>query len=418
MKRDENAENASATDPIRVGPIRGAFAAGRAVRDAWLILGITLILCLALEFAYRGQGALRRSLRGTGGPAAVPPANALHPYADSTWWPDFVAERAAVRGRWQPYAYSRMEASDGRFIQVDGSGLRITPLPVAEEDLPALRVFFFGGSTTFGFADRGENTRPAVVARRLHAAGFRPDVTNFGQLGYVSSQELVTLIFELRAGNVPDVVVFWDGFNDMNALRDHGVPGLTFRERQRAEGFQMRAQMEADDGSVSTPLALHSLFHRSELYGRIRQARRGEPDLTPLADPALFCRDMMDYWMGVVAVVENLAHAYGFQALMIWQPTWQSSERPRSAYEQAIEGTMILDQYRGMTQHVIRCAQMADSIVASGASSSVRNLAWIHRDDTATVFVDEDGHTTERATAIEADSVAAEILRVIAAELN
>ena len=385
---------------------------GRLIRDAWLILGITIVLAIAVEIAYRAQGAIRRTLRGDA--TATPAGQPLHPYVDSAWWPEFVAERDAIRGRWEPYAYSRMERLAGTYISVDSSGLRVTPLPHVE-DGPRVRVFFFGGSTMFGFADRNENTRPAVVARRLAEAGYQPDVVNYGQLGYVSSQELVSLLMELRAGNVPDVVVFWDGLNDMNSVRDHGRPGLTFRERQRGEGFEMLAAMEARGGAVEAPLALRSLLHQSELYERMLAAIRDEADVPALPAPDAFCRDAVGYWLGLVRVVDRLAVAYGFHALMVWQPTWQSSDRPQSAFERAIEGTTLLPQHHGMTEHVIRCGEMVDSLAGSIESPSLRNWAWMHRGDTATVFTDEYGHTTERATAIEGDSVAAEILRLVGA---
>lgn len=387
---------------------------GNAVRDGWLVVGLSLVLLLGLEAAYRSQGAVRRTL----GLAADWPTQSdqsedpLHPYADAAWWRDFQAERDSLRFEWEPYSYSRMQPTTGEYLNVDSAGRRVTPDAEGAVDGSPLRVFFLGGSTTLGFADRDAHTRPAVTARLLAEAGFRPEVTNFGQLGWVSAQEAVALAFALRAGDIPDVVVFWDGLNDMNSMRDHGVPGWTFREEQRARGFEEILRLDAAGGRVEPGRAVRSILRYSQLWERVSTPTERPPHLA-LPPAETFCRAVTDYWVGIARLVEGLAEGYGFEALMVWQPTWETSGRPRSDFETSIEGTTRLAQHYGMEDHAARCAQMIDEVVASGNVPSIRNWARLHDADPETVFIDEYGHTTERATAVEARAVTEEILRLL-----
>ena len=57
----------------------------------------------------------------------------------------------------------------------------------------AIRILCFGGSTMMGIGARDHQTIPAVLARRLAERGHRVAVTNYGQLGHNSTQEVITL---------------------------------------------------------------------------------------------------------------------------------------------------------------------------------------------------------------------------------
>jgi hypothetical protein len=57
-------------------------AGGGALRDLWLMVGVTLALFLGLEGLYRAQSAIRGTGRGAA-QAAVD--STLHPYAHEAW---------------------------------------------------------------------------------------------------------------------------------------------------------------------------------------------------------------------------------------------------------------------------------------------------------------------------------------------
>lgn len=382
---------------------------GRAVRDGWLIVGAALLLFLGLEVAYRAQGAVRRLVSGDRAPIAAE-LDPSHPYADSAWFPELVRERNQLAFRWEPFVYSRHRPYQGRFVTSDSAGLRPVPRFPVPGGKP-LRVFDFGGSTTWGFFDRDSATRSAIVARRLSTAGFDAEVINYGQLGYVSAQELLSLVLELRRGNVPDVVVFWDGVNDVLSARMNGRPGVSFREFERAADADFNARRRANNLRVDDALAVRSLVQHSELLTRLLALTQSGAPAPQVAEPVEFCRALMTDWIQQARLIDQLGKAYGFVTLVIWQPQWETSGRPRSEFERKVAYSSVATPADTLVgPHRIECARVADSLVAARAAQSIVSLAHLHSDDSGTVYLDRYGHTSERTTAIEGDTVAALIL--------
>jgi len=82
-----------------------------------------------------------------------------------------------------------------------------------QDKTPSRRVYFFGGSTMWGFGAIDDGTTiPSQFAAltALHAE-------NFADIGWTAHQGLIYLIQVLQDGNRPDVVIFFDGANDVAA---------------------------------------------------------------------------------------------------------------------------------------------------------------------------------------------------------
>jgi hypothetical protein len=78
-------------------------------------------------------------------------------------------------------------------------------------------IFFFGGSTTFGFNVADHETLPSQFLQLYKAKypnGRSLRVYNFGTPTYYSYQELMLFTKLIFEGKRPDVVVFLDGVND------------------------------------------------------------------------------------------------------------------------------------------------------------------------------------------------------------
>jgi hypothetical protein len=66
----------------------------------------------------------------------------------------------------------------------------------------------------WGSGSRDLHTIPSEFARLAEQDGMAVQVTNYGERAWVSWQEVIFLMEELARGERPDVVVFYDGWND------------------------------------------------------------------------------------------------------------------------------------------------------------------------------------------------------------
>jgi hypothetical protein len=216
------------------------------------------------------------------------------------WYREYGREfRVSTQMQWHPYVLWRRRPFAGRYINVDADGRRRTWNREAPGERVA-EVFAFGGSTLWGNGARDENTIPSWVSRFLDQSGRRVRVTNHGELGFVSTQDLVSLMLELRAGRVPALVFCYDGVND-------AVASLQSREAGQP---QLAGRMSG---------AMNRLYR--DYY---RSVTGFTPDPAPTSGPAAsddeLVRQTVAAYLGNVRVIERLAAAYGFQALFFWQP--------------------------------------------------------------------------------------------------
>lgn len=117
-------------------------------------------------------------------------------------------------------------------IETDRMGItrRQTINPWMNPNLPVIRIFTFGGSTTFGYFVSDEHTWPTFLSQILNERTikenrpFRIQVLNYGRVGYTPSQEVAVLIDLLRSGHRPSLAIFLDGLNWGDC---EDVPGLT-----------------------------------------------------------------------------------------------------------------------------------------------------------------------------------------------
>ncbi len=149
---------------------------------------------------------------------------------------------AATRNAdWHSYIYGRCHKFAGEFINVDKKGLRKTWNSFVDPGAKnTLKIFFFGGSTGWGMGARDDHTVPSELSRMLsEKLSCSVEVTNFSENGYVATQSLLMLMLELRQGNIPDVVLFYDGINDAFSAFQNGCPGVPQNEYNRSLEFNI-----------------------------------------------------------------------------------------------------------------------------------------------------------------------------------
>ncbi|RKZ05827.1 hypothetical protein DRQ25_15285 [Candidatus Fermentibacteria bacterium] len=238
-------------------------------------------------------------------------------------------------GRYEPYVVWRADTSLYFEDEIGPDGFRITP--VSNSDSNAYKVFVFGGSTVWGTGVPDSSTIPSYLCELLQSSVSGPvDVRNFGQLGYVSTQEMIELCFQLRGGNVPDLVLFLDGMNDVAAAYESGIPGT----HQNYPLVRARVESRLEDlGLESTlPHPLLQLFHRSNFSTLLSLAGSGgwgdvgnQPEvvnyLTLGADTDTLSFNVARIMFENYDFIEHLSEQYAFDVLFFIQPSvWTGSK--------------------------------------------------------------------------------------------
>ena len=363
----------------------------------WTVIGLTSIVLLCLVGLLLINGLLIQNnqlverLRGFSDYRSFPF------YGDSvpnlTLSRDFLTEMSRYKLRWQPYTYWVMEEKTGPYINVEANGLRRTKSFTAPTtDAP--RIFFFGGSTMWGEGARDEYTIPSQVARRLNEVGQPAHIYNFGQTGYVSTQDLITFELQLIDGNVPDIAVFYGGFNDTLSGYGHGTAGLSLNEMNRAEDFETGRLLDSGQ-PVLRPL---------------NNVTSTSYDWSLAASGDGTAQSIVDRYLANCRVIKTLANAYGVRILFVWQPApfYKTTLTPE---EQALDAKQRAD-YPGLTD----LYQQVDAILREEVQRQSLSDFVIISDLFATsqeqVFIDII-HITENGNDAVAQAILPAILDVI-----
>ena len=218
------------------------------------------------------DSARERDRASADGPVTAPPAGLIErdpradapALADAPWAEDYYRELASLPHEYDPYVITRVADHDGGHLTITG-GARRSYQPEDHHD-EVVEIWMFGGSTMFGEGQRDAHTIPSGVARRLEEAGRRATVRNYGRQGYTAWQEMLLFEAELARRPAPDIVVFYDGVNELNAqIEDpRGAPSHLDQER-----------VAARLGGVALPLPIQLTAPRASIwdqYGEVSAA--------------------------------------------------------------------------------------------------------------------------------------------------
>jgi lysophospholipase L1-like esterase len=337
------------------------------------------------------------------------------PWAEQFWLEQQLAAREVS---WTPYVYWRMQPYQGDYVNVDERGLRVSlPAPRQPADLS---IHFFGGSTMWGYGGRDPHTIPSEVVWALEAQGISAQASNFGEFGYNSRQDLTLFQSQLALGNIPDVAVFYWGFNDVNLAYLDGYIGLTGGEKDRGAQFEgVQCQLDLSVGVLS-----NGLLYKTELGSRLLEWR-GILPLNPAEGCALGNADWANVNTALVARQSNdptllaqhiqamtrltiaSAQAYGVTPIIIWQPTiFQKS--PRAWYEEQI---VAQERWRVFGEYYLAVDAEVRRLLAATPEFLIWSDYFSGGDPTQILFIDK-VHVTEEGNAWVAAGIAEEVLRL------
>jgi hypothetical protein len=325
---------------------------GQWIVDSYKVVALvtlnTVILFVCLELAAIGVFEIRslfsRSPEQLVGEGEAREKNSY--YASKDWaaqyWHEF---RLSRQHRYYPYVGWRRDRFNGKTINIDQDGIRLTP--GADCRANSYKAFVFGGSTMWGTGSPDWGTIPAYLQNGFKALTTKPVcVVNFGESAYVSTQGVIELLRQLQSGNVPDIVLFYDGVNDVYAAYQSGQAGVPQNLDQIASkmesgrsngGNRLRSFVEWLQGSYS-----FSLFQ--ELIARLREKPQHVEKLvtyeTRMVDRAILSHSVARTYLSNYKIVSALAQKYGFKLGFFWQPIISIGGKPLTDEERDIKLSM------------------------------------------------------------------------------
>jgi hypothetical protein len=215
---------------------------------------------------------------------------------------------AVVRGLvYSPFVGSSLRDYQGQYVNVKDRVRKSYETPLVQTKKP-IDVWFFGGSTMFGFdLQRDLHTIPSEVVRLAEADGIAIRAFNYGAPGLVNYQETVLLSMLTTGGKKPDVAVFYDGINDSALGLVDTIGGMSPPGEPAELGAMQQRRALAASGEIPgatadppAPLGLH-------------------PETKPVSAQQVVDDTVNVYRQGVDLGI-TLAGRYGFEILHFWQP--------------------------------------------------------------------------------------------------
>jgi lysophospholipase L1-like esterase len=305
----------------------------------------------------------------------------LHFYDDGQPTPspsEYWAEQAQTRVRWSPYTYWLVDEFHGQFINVDTDGIR-----ASANYGEGASLYVFGGSTVWGEGARDNYTIPSHLARLFSEAGRPRTVVNYGQTGFVSTQDLIWFQLQLLRGNIPDTAIFYEGFNDVLSAWGGDVVGVTLQEEMRLNDSEAGRLLRAN-----LPVLLLPNYSLDSL------------DMSQAAVVPKSPEAIAERWLANRAMIEALAEAYNVEVLFVWQPAIMFKDT-LSESEQA-----IYERTENEREGLFALYTEVDAIVRQRVvgMENVIVLSDLFADDTETIFHDL-VHITEIGNARVAEAL-------------
>lgn len=385
--------------------------AGRGLLFLVYLFAATLLILVVIEGGLRLAAHIR-------GPATEfsDPRMKADAFLGEDWVKECFREIAAIRMVWKSYVYWQSAEFHGPCVNIDENGVRRSWNPACPATKTKKKIFMFGGSALWGFVARDDRTIPSAVSRALSGpSDVCYEVTNFGETGYVITQEVIALIGLLEKGERPDIVIFYDGVNDVFSAFQNGVAGLPQNEINRRIEFNMSSAKTVVILRTFVPI----LIKRTQIYKTLRGIATGRDESEEVGwamgharlkieAPAVerLAGEVARNYAANLEVVEALASKYGFSALFYWQPTVFAKDK-LTPYEAEIADRM--KDIRGPFLRVFNAVVESPEV---SRTSSFHDLSHIFEDTRPPVFIDF-CHISEKGNEIVGRRIAANVLALL-----
>jgi lysophospholipase L1-like esterase len=384
----------------------------------WAQVGLLIFFLFALNFA---AGLVVKEARHFHKTHQTGPQDA---YYRAPWTAEHFMALWRLSMKWAPYVYWKSASVSSPYLNVDQQGNRATwnkPYQGNHRGRP-ITVFTFGGSTMFGYGVRDDYTVASLLSKRLaEKTDYNVEVFNYGQIGYVSTQELLLLFQLLRLGLRPNLVIFFDGINDTYSAYQSGIAGIPWNESFRVREFNLISASNRAHRLRLYRNALDVFLHHTNI-ARLGLLIGSETDSAEEPDDSAEARNVLKYlapspsnqepdfleqqvvsvYLFNKQVVEMLGKRFGFRSLFYWQPVIYS-KNILSPFERKYRGGPELKNFFHVTYGLAAAAMLSDG---------VRDISGVFNNDPHTYLMDG-WHPTESGNELIAEGIAGDVEKIL-----
>lgn len=339
------------------------------------LVGIIVILLALLEFS---SGLVVKLY------SHIDERNNADIFKNAEWARDYFKEFGqSFRSEYFPYVgFRRIPNYSGKYINLDENSLRKTYFDCRGTGTDTVKIFVFGGSTVWGTGARDEGTIPSFISKEMCSRKFHVEVINYGESGYVNTQEMIRFLLELKRGNIPDIAIFYDGVNDAFVPYQGGTPGAPENMENRKREYMAKDKF----------YAFFPNFNRV-----FQQIMKRFYDLNFIKTPIDSNLDTKtkDVYLNNITLIKALEGKYRFKTFFYWQPA-VFTKKQLSKFEKTISvNPTFRDIYLDITKEIDK-------------SAAVKNLSNVFENEAGTVFIDP-WHVSEAGNEIIAKKIAPDI---------
>ncbi len=263
---------------------------------------------------------------------------------------------------YRPFVQHHEAPQTGQYVNIDPAGFRRGADPGPwPPDPAATNVFFFGGSTAFGYGVADDETIPSRAQEAL-AAACSSDVRvyNFGGGNYYSEQERVLFEQILAAGHPIDVAVFLDGLNEWKES-----PKYTARLEYLMGESRPRLVLRA--------LKTMPLAELAKLLGSAEEdPDREAPDAVEKTEDRRLAERAVGRWRANRRLIAAVAREFEVLPLFVWQPS--------PTYQYDLQHHLFYQENRGVfATHgpVVAGYRRMDALRREDADLSAGDFLWL-----------------------------------------
>lgn len=358
-----------------------------AKRPATKFQAVALRLCVAtsigLALLIAGEVSSYLFLRSRA--AGSEPAEKI--VGDQSWSHTFWQERETAGKNLSYHAYVlwRRAPFKGQTVFVDENGLRKTYHSYCDSD--SYLIWMFGNSGLWGYATPDWQTIPSLLGAEYENNGQKACVVNYGEMGRVSTQEVIELMLALKgAPRTPNLVIFYDGVSDSELPLESDQPDI------HTDYSEIKSVFEEHRKEEKTPFAYLRKTYTYRMAGELSKLLRLNVTTGKSANPdrAAQARATLGNYLKNQEMARTLSQHYHFDCLFVWQPALLSDRKSFSAQEKQIR----VHEQRTHTgvEPILRATY--DEVQHIDAPDFL-NLADLFRDHAESVFVDPNHLTAE-----------------------